>query len=281
MAITIEMDPRRGAASASDFHARAEWVLASPKVRIKRPPSADPWPFSVLASVFAPEPPDLAALYARSDGLELEDGTAILPRGDIERTTAWLKQDKALDDWPADLIVVGERTDGVLVLDLDRSGERAGGGLLEAATDGLSTFRRVSMSVLGYLEARIGLASPTSGGDAPPEKLAREAAERKDRMALEAALKSAFYPGSEREFAHAALSLGALFAADGDLVSALAAFERSVKARAASAPRGAGAREEAAAWKACSITASQAGARSLAEECSKRAAAAKARAGSG
>lgn len=261
------MDPRDG--RAGDFNGRAELLLASPKVRLKRPPSADPWPFGN-----APEPPDLAAIYARSDGLELEDGTVILPRGDLERTTAWLKQEKSLEDWPHDLIVVGERTDGVLVLDLDRAGERAGGGLLEAATDGLSTFKRVSMSVVGYLEARV---DPKNASDAPPEKLAREAADQKDRGALAAALAAPFYPGSERDFAHAALSLGALFAAEGDEASALAAFERSVKARAASAPRGSAAREEAAAWKACSITANQAGARPLAEECSKRAAAAKAR----
>jgi hypothetical protein len=264
------MDPRDG--RGGDFNGRAELLLASPKVRIKRPPSADPWPFGD-----AREPPDLAALYARSDGLELEDGTVILPRGDLERTTAWLKQEKSLEDWPDDLIVVGERTDGVLVLDLDRAGERAGGGLLEAATDGLSTFKRVSMSVVGYLEARVDPKNIKNTGDAPPEKLAREAADKKDRGALAAALAAPFYPGSERDFAHAALSLGALFAAEGDEASALAAFERSVKARAASAPRGSAAREEAAAWKACSITANQAGARSLAEECSKRAAAAKAR----
>jgi hypothetical protein len=262
------MDPRDG--RAGDFDGRAELLLASPKVRLKRPPSADPWPFGN-------EPPDLAAIYARSDGLELEDGTVILPRGDLERTTAWLKQEKSLEDWPDDLIVVGERTDGVLVLDLDRAGERAGGGLLEAATDGLSTFKRVSMSVVGYLEARVDPKNPKDTGDAPPEKLARDAADKKDRGALAAALEAPFYPGSERDFAHAALSLGALFAAEGDEASALAAFERSVKARAASAPRGSTAREEAAAWKACSITANQAGARPLAEECSKRAAAAKAR----
>jgi hypothetical protein len=266
------MDVRAGRSGDLDlivdsFNRRAELVLSSPKVRLKRPPSADPWPFE------GPEPPDLAALYARSDGLELEDGTTLLPRGDLARTTAWLKQEKSLEDWPDDLVVIGERTDGVLVLDPDRAGERAGGGLLEAATDGLSTFRRVSMSVVGYLEARL---DPASGGDAPPEKLAREAAEKKDRSALEAALASPFYPGSERDFAHAALSLGALLAAGGEEAAALAAFERSVKARAAAAPRGSRAREEAAAWKACSITANQAGARGLAEECSRRAADARA-----
>lgn len=264
---TVEMDPRKG--REGDFNERAGCLLESPKVRIKRAPSADPWP-----DQYAPEPPDLAALYARSDGLELEDGTTILPRGDLERTTAWLKQDKSLDDWPPDFIVVGERTDGVLVLDLDRSGERAGGGLLEAATDGLSIFRRVSMSVMGYLETRI---DATHAGDALPEKLARQAAERRDAKSLAAALDAPFYPGSERDFAHAALTLGALFAAEGDEAQALAAFERSVKARAASAPRGSAAREEAAAWKACSITANQAGARPLADECAKRAAAAKSR----
>jgi len=260
------VDPHPG--RSVDFEARVEAVLASPAARIKRAPSADPWPFE------APEPPDLTALYARSDGLELEDGTTVLPRGDLARTTAWLKQDKSLDTWPDDLVVIGERTDGVLVLDLDRSGERAGGGLLEAATDSLSSFKRVSRSVVGYLEARL---DPKSGSDAPPEEIARQAAGRKDREALAAALELPFYPGSERDFAHAALSLGALFAAEGEEASALAAFERSVKARAAAAPRGSGAREEAAAWRACSIAANQAGARSLAEECSKRAAAAKAR----
>lgn len=244
-------------------------MLASPAVRIKRAPSAEPWPFE------GPEPADLAALYAQSDGLELEDGTTILPRGDLERTTAWLKQEKSLDDWPADRIVVGERTDAVLVLDLDRGGERAGGGVLEAATDGLSAFKRAAMSVLGYLERRL---DPRADSDAPPERRAREAVEKKDREALAAALEEPFYPGSERDFAHAALTLGALAAAVGDAEGALAAFERSVKARARAAPRGSGAREEAAAWRACSIAADQAGARALAEECSTRAAAAKARA---
>jgi hypothetical protein len=261
------MDPSSG--RAGDFNARATRVVASPRVRVKRPPSADPWPFE------PPEPPDLAALYARSDGLELDDGTVLLPRGDLARTTAWLKQEKSLEDWPADLVVVGELHDGVLVLDLDRSGKRAGGGLLEAATDSLSSFKRVSMSALGYLEARI---DPNARDAAPPEELAREAARRKDRGALEAALQAEFYPGSERDLAHAALSLGALLASAGEEAAALAAFERSVKVRAASAPRGSSAREEAAGWRACSIAANQAGARSLADACSARAAAAKARA---
>jgi hypothetical protein len=251
-----------------DLAARVELVLASPKVRVRRAPSADPWPFE------APEPPDLAALYAVSDGLLLEDGTAILPRGELAQTTNWLKQEKSLEDWSDDLIVLGERNDLVLVRDLDREGARAGGGVLEAATDSLSAFKRGSLSLVGYLEARL---DPAASQDAAPERRARDAAERRDKEALEAALEGPFYPGSDGELAHAALTLGALLTAAGRAEEAMKAFERSAGARARAAPRGGHSRAEAAAWRACAIAAEQAGDAALAELCSARAKAARAK----
>ena len=114
---------------------RATCLLASPRVKLARPVRADAvWPFP------HPEPADVAALYAVSDGLELEDGVRIFGRGELGDVTAWLVLDKGLS-WPPDLIVAGERRDIVIVLDLDVDGVRAGGGVLEAGTDDLGQLR--------------------------------------------------------------------------------------------------------------------------------------------
>jgi hypothetical protein len=75
---------------------------------------------------------------------------------EAERATVWLKEEKSLD-WDADLTVIGERDDLVIVRDRDPLGVRAGGGVLEAPRDGLSSFRRVALGVIGYLEVRAGV----------------------------------------------------------------------------------------------------------------------------
>jgi hypothetical protein len=234
-------------------------LLSSAAIEERRPPGPLP-----AATAFA-EPPDLAALYAASDGLVLADGTTILRRGELAAATAWLTQERALE-WPEDLVVLGEREDLVIVLDLDTGGTRAGGGVLEAPTDGLESFRRIALSVVGYLERRAGIGE----GDAAPEVLATEAAARKDAGALRAALARPMYPGSEREEAHAALVLGGLCAAAGDEEGAWAAFERAVAARVKAARRGEGELERAAAWRACAAVAREAGAIALAERCAAR-----------
>ncbi len=200
------------------------------------------------------EPADLAALYTVTDGVDLADGTRILGRGEIAGATAWLTSERALQ-WSADLWVVGERDDLVIVRDLDLAGTRAGGGVLEAPTDGLSTLKRAALDVIGYLEARLGIA-----GERAPERAAREAAALRDAEGLARAIARGFYPGAERELAHAALSLGALRAGAGDAEGAMAAFAQSVEARVAAAPRGAEESEARAGWRACALTAEKAGA---------------------
>lgn len=247
--------------SANDPAARVAVILASPGVVTRREPSTEPWPFDSF------EPPDLTALYAVTDGIELADGTRILRRGELKVTTEWLRQEKSLGDWPADLIVVGERTDLVLVRDPDPSGARAGGGLLEAASDSLSSFRRAALGVLGYLEVRLGLGSMW---DPVPEREARGAVARSDAAALARAIERPFYPGAERDLAHAALTLGVLRAASGDARGAIAAFERGVEARVRAARRGAERFEHAAAWRACAAASEQVGAHEVAEVCATR-----------
>ncbi|MEP7124508.1 MAG: hypothetical protein ABJE95_26505, partial [Byssovorax sp.] len=173
------------------------------------------------------EPWDLAALYSVANGFELADRTRILGRAASEKATEWLIEEKSLD-WDADLAVIGERDDVVIVHDRDRGGVRAGGGVLEAPTDALSSFRRVALDALSYLEVRAGIE-----GDPviAPERAAREAGERGDVAGLAAAIDRGFYPGAARELAHAALRLGALRAATGDEAGALDAFTRSATAR--------------------------------------------------
>ncbi|WP_437679823.1 hypothetical protein [Sorangium sp. So ce131] len=243
-----------------DLAARVAALIARDGVEARPAEAgAGAWP-SGLA-----EPPDLAALYAAAGGLALPDGTVILPRGEVARATAWLVEERSLD-WEDDLLVIGEREDLVIVLDLDVEGARAGGGVLEVPTDGLASFQRVARSVVGYVERRLGVpgAEPAS-----PEVLAREAAARRDLPALAAALAEPMYPGAERQTAHAALTLGALLSARGD-EAALEAFARSVEARVAAAPRGAAGPERAAAWRACEIAAREAGAEVIAAACAAR-----------
>lgn len=235
-------------------------ILASPRVTVRGAPADG------SASGEA-TPADLAKLHAAADGLELDDGTRILGRAEIPRATAWLVEEKALS-WEDDLCVVGERDDLVLVLDLDARRARAGGGLLEAATDGLEAFRRVALGVVEYLEARLAIAETPP---IAPERAAREAISVRDPDALEAAIARGFYPGADREIAHASMSLGAMRAAAGDRARALAAFERAAAARVRAVPRGAESAETAAAWRAFAAAAESAGAPDIAETCRERA----------
>jgi len=248
-----------------DLAARVAAILASPAVVMKRAressAGAEPWPFD------APEPADLAALYAAADGIELSDGTVILRRAELAGTTAWLKQEKSLDDWAEGIFVLGERSDLVIALDLDLAGKRAGGGVLEAPTDGLSTFKRAALGVVGYLEARL---SPAGDPYPSPEVAAREASARRDMAALAVAIARPFYPGAERELAHAALTLGALRAEAGDAEGAMEAFEMSVAARVRSVRRGAEESEARAAWRACAVAAERAGAAAISSACVSR-----------
>ncbi|WP_438019226.1 hypothetical protein WMF18_09220 [Sorangium sp. So ce315] len=247
--------------AGGDLASRVAALLACAGVEA-RPASggAGAWPHGLA------EPPDVAALHAAADGLALPDGTLILPRGEVAQATAWLVEDRSLD-WPGDLLVVGEREDLVIVLDLDVEGARAGGGVLEVPTDGLASFQRVARTVVGYLERRLGVAEAEA---ASPEVRAREAAARRDLPALVGALAEPMYPGAERQTAHAALTLGALLSERGD-EAALDAFARSVEARVAAAPRGAAAPERLAAWRACEIAAREAGAEAIAAACAARA----------
>ena len=231
--------------------------LLHPGVAVRRAPSTTP--------PLPAEPADLSTLYALSDGLELADATRILARGEIVDATAWLRSERSLE-WSADLWVVGEREDLVVIRDLDLAGTRAGGGVLEAPTDGLSAPARVALDVLGYLEERLG-----TPGASSPERAAREAAARRDAEALASALAHPFYPGADREVWHAALTLGALRAGAGDAAGAMEAFARAVEARARAAPRGAGESEVRAGWKTCAIAAEKEGAGAVAAACREKA----------
>lgn len=247
--------------SALDAERRARVIVESGAVIAREPPAPriegaeeTPW--------------DLAALHAVTGGIELADRTRILGRERSVEATAWLIEEKSLD-WDADLLVLGERDDVVIVHDRDRASKRAGGGVLEAPTDALSSFRRVALDALSYLELRAGIA--IEGEPAlTPERAAREAGERGDAEALAAAIDRGFYPGAARELAHAALRLGALRAAGGDHDGALAAFTRSAEARASAVPRGAEAAEISAAWRAAAVAAEKAGSPSIAEVCRAR-----------
>jgi hypothetical protein len=240
--------------------ARARVLLASAAVSMRRDPSADAAPPG--------EPADLTALYAVSDGLELADGTRILGRAEVAPATAWLVVERSLE-WDADRLVIGERDDLVIVRDLDHAGQRAGGGVLEAPTDGLTSFRRAALDVLGYLVDRAGI--PGAPGARAPEALAREAVARRDAAAIVAALAPGFYPGAEREMAHALLTLGAIRAGEGDEAGSMEAFTQAVAAMIASVPRGAEASEARAGWRTAAIVAEKAGAGGMAAACRARA----------
>src|SRR5262249_14245106 len=94
---------------------------------------------------------------------------------------------------------------------------------------------------------------------------------RRDAEGIARAIARGFYPGAERDLAHAALSLGALRAGAGDAEGALDAFARAVEARVRAAPRGAGPAEARAGWKTCAVAAEKAGALAVAEACRARA----------
>jgi hypothetical protein len=240
---------------------RARRLLASPRVLEKKPPRAVSWPIAHA------EPADLAALYQLCDGVLLDDGVRVFGRGELGDVTQWLLLEKGLG-WPDDLVVVGERRDAVIVLDLDVRNERAGGGVLEVGADDLGAFDRVASGVLSYLLVRAG-----AGEDemAPPEVTARRAAALGDRVALERELARARYPGQDRAFASLLLELGALHAAAGDADRALAAFARSVEARAASVTRDACDAERAAGWRGAAIASRARHAEAVALECEQRA----------
>lgn len=236
---------------------RVQQVLASTRIVERKAPRDGAW------SVPHPEPADVAALHAACDGLVFDGGAVLLGRGELWDATRWLVLDKALD-WPDDLVVVGERRDLVVVLDLDVRGERAGGGVLEAPSDELATFERVASDVVAWAAIQAG-----AGVDpAPPAEVAAQVAARAgDLDALDAALARGFYPGGDARFATFALRLGAMRAAAGEAERAMSAFERAVEARARVVRRGAEGRERAAAWRAAAQASREVGAKEIAAAC--------------
>jgi hypothetical protein len=246
---------------AGSYGDRAKLLLASPRVRERKPPRGVAWPMAHA------EPPDLGALYQLCDGLALDDGARLFGKGELHDVTQWLVLEKALG-WPDDLVVVGERRDVVVVLDLDVTGARAGGGVLEIGADDLGAFDRVASSVLGYFLERAGAGEDEAP---PPEVAARRAARENDRAALERELTRPMYPGQERLLAALAVDLGALCAAAGESDRALSAFARSVEARVRSVTRDAEAAERCAGWRAAAIASRARGADAVADECESRA----------
>ncbi|HEX9295338.1 MAG TPA: hypothetical protein VF881_05870 [Polyangiaceae bacterium] len=240
---------------------RVALLLASPRVSEKKTPRAVDWPISY------PEPADLTALYRACDGLTLEDGVQLLGRGELRDVTEWLVLEKGLT-WPDDLVVVGERPGGVIVLDLDVGGARAGGGVLDVAADGLGAFERVASGVLSYLVIRAGVAEDEAP---PPEVAARRAAAEGDRLALARELSRPMYPGQGELFASLCLELGALWAEVSDAERALSAFTRSVEARVAAVGAGLRVAARASAWRAAAHASRARGAEAIAGECERRA----------
>lgn len=239
---------------------RMQSLVASASVMAKRSPTEAAWPFE------GSPPDDLLALHSVCDGLQLNDGTRILGREECAYSTKWLRDEKSLV-WEDELFILGERDDLVIIRDLDRENVRAGGGILEAATDGLETLKRVALDIVGYIELRLGLVDPNPA----PEHLARIAVASRDVTALEGVISRAFYPGNEGEAALAALTLGELHARAGREPDALRAFERYADMRACAARRGAQAIERAAAFRAAGRVAESIGALALAEGCYTRA----------
>jgi hypothetical protein len=248
-------------AEAGSYGDRARLFLSSPRVRERKPPRGVAWPIAHR------EPADLGALYELCDGVLLDDGARLFGRGELHDVTQWLVLEKGLG-WPDDLVVVGERRDVVVVLDLDARGVRAGGGVLEVGADDLGAFDRVASSVLGYLMVRAGAGEDEAP---PPEVAARRAALAKDRVALERELSRPMYPGQDRLFASLTVELGALAAAAGEAERALSAFARSVEARVRSVTRDAEKAERSAGWRAAAIASRARGADAIADECETRA----------
>lgn len=235
-------------------------IVASSSVIAKRSPTEAAWPFE-------DDPPaDIAAFHAACDGLHLVDGTRILGREECGISTKWLRDEKSLV-WEDDLFIIGERDDLVIVRDMDKQGLRAGGGVLEAATDGLESLKRVARDIIGYLELRVGLVDPNPA----PERAARAAITARNAAALTRVLSEAFYPGNEADAALAALTLGEVQAQAGLEEAALRAFEQYADVRMRSARRGAQFIERAAAFRAAARAAESVGALALAEVCRERA----------
>ena len=213
-----------------------------------------PWPESLRGATGSrwecgwPEPHDLACIWARADGITLSNGTRLLSRSEVAEATEWLKTEKALDDWPEDLVVIGERDDLVLIRDLDLQNVRAEGGVLEASTDALCTFRRVAMHAVAYIELQLG--HDGSEGLSPEER-AKIAIRDSNFTQLESILSVSFYPGSAGVYAHAAITMAAHFAAARADEAAMHWFARGVEARVQAAPAGRRERERQAAWRTC------------------------------
>jgi len=244
----------------NDFHQRILTILTSSAVGAKRPPGEASWPLQV------PAPADVAAFHAACDGLELVDGLRILGREEVAISTKWLRDEKSLI-WEDDLFIIGERDDLVVVRDLDLQGLRAGGGILEAATDGLETLKRVALDLVGYLEIHSGRADLHPA----PERLVQLGVNQRNASFLEQALAQPFYPGNEADAALAAVTLGELRAQAGEMDAALQAFDQYVALRVRSARRGAESMERSAAFRAAARAAESAGNAQLAELCRQRA----------
>lgn len=249
-----------------EFIARLSALLSHPKVLLKRDKTSSDSPDS-LSNLGMP--PDLAAFYSLCDGLELRNGTRILPKSEIIPATEWLKQEKALVDWPSEYYLIGEQSDLIIVRDIDARGIRAGGGVLVAPTDGLSNMKRVSLHLIGFLESLI-LGTPET--DAAPEKFLQQAVIERNEEQLSALLSKNFYPGSERERAQASLVLGVLRVENGDGRGAMEAFEQCARLRGMAARRGARELEMAQAFHSCAKAAEKAGSAEISEACKKRAA---------
>jgi hypothetical protein len=241
---------------------RVNRMLASVRVVARKSPRDVAWP------VAHPQPADLVALYHACDGLELDDGTHLFGKGELRDVTEWLVLEKGLG-WSDDLVVIGERRDVVLVLDLDVHAARAGGGALETGADDLGAFERVAADVVGYLMTRVGVTDDDVA--APPEVAARRAAAAGDLSRLEAELARPWYPGDGRLFASLALELGAAWAVAGDEERAMVVFARSVDARVLGVGRGGQAGERAAAWWAAARSCRARGATIVADRCEARA----------
>jgi hypothetical protein len=242
------------------YSERVEALLSSPRVASRRPPRDVAWPLAQR------EPPDLAVLYAACDGLTLDDGSTLFGKGEIADVTRWLVLEKSVG-WAEDIAVIGERRDVVVAFDFDVAGTRAGGGVIEAASDDLEAFDRVATTVLGYLLVRVGAGSED---EPPPEIAARRAASRGDAALLERELARPMYPGSHRLFARLALDLGRLWAIAGDGARAMSAFERSVEAREKMVGAGGRAAERASGWRAAAHAARSGSAEAIAALCEER-----------
>jgi hypothetical protein len=240
---------------------RVAELLASPRVVSHKPARDVAWP------IRHPEPPDVSALYAVCDGLALQDGLVLFGRGELADLTAWLVLEKGLG-WPDDRVVIGERRDAIVVLDLDVRSERAGGGVLEVSSDDLGAFERVASDVVSYALLHAGAGKDLAP---PPEIAARAALEVRDAARLSAELERPFYPGQERLVALLYLELGGLLVRAGEGKAALLAFERSAKSRAAVVAEGGQAAERGTAWRAAAHVAREASAHDVAKECERRA----------